>query len=839
MNANKKVLFKNLKSLLILVLTSYIFVMQSFFPVYSTIPPSCANGTPVCPSGFAPACSNGTIGSVVCNSIFGLSCQTSLSIFPGAATCVSSNPTCVTCTQGIPTCGAGTRLVAQTCSQCAHCELIVCSPPSCATLPSGCTYINIPRDANGCQTGCGTLSCQCNPPPCAAPPPGCTYINIPRDVNGCQTGCGTLMCDNQNCGLVPIPISGYTGSLINPTARISEANGKIAVGTLRKQILENLISEIANNLPRTCSIVSGLNSLQNPNGANDINTARQALYNVNLYISDLTSIRDFWTSFLNYGSCLNSNIFFNIITRDITNLEGLLTALRLSTPFDSDPNQPGIQTPTFPNINTSDPNAVQNLLIQERARLVAFKNEIDCSLPFTNPCIGNGFRVIDSDLSDKTVTIRYSIIPISLPTFTGDTNVLNRINIINNRIAVANERIGNLRYLLSALIAGERLSCTVSGLNIPQNPNGANDANVVKEEIRKTILYLNDLNIAKQFYTTVSSKTICLDTNPNFNVYLRDVFNYESLLTAIHLGQSVDFVPGVNNSDPNAVFAALESARNSILAIINNPNSCTTSSSSGSSTCFCSQTELENLCPANSFSRTCSNYQVGCCPLVGLGACRLLTCTTSSSSSSSGGLTSQCGSATCRNGEVCVVIDPCRGRPGCNLPIAQFCALPNASPFCSNGQIRCNAGSPVCNNLSINIPTCGSSIGFANDLSGPGCTNPDRTTLSVNSAYCSTSALRTPDEDKLSCTTKKLCPSGKRFDSCREDRHNCKCVCSFDSRNDKGNPRCNKQNNAICSGSLTPTCSNPDNIASCYSKKLTCANKIDGSIDLSDTIECK
>ena len=77
-----------------------------------------------------------------------------------------------------------------------------------------------------------------------------------------------------------------------------------------------------------------------------------------------------------------------------------------------------------------------------------------------------------------------------------------------------------------------------------------------------------------------------------------------------------------------------------------------------------------------------------------------------------------------------------------------------------------------------------------------------------------------------------------RYKNCREDRKKCECICQF-NKNQKFTPRCNRNNNAVCSHGLTPTCLNPDNVASCQNKKLTCINKTDRSIDLNDTIECK
>ncbi len=868
MQFNKNLILNYLRSSIIVISTLYVFIIQGFIPVFSA-DVSCSNGIPTCVPSGTPICSGGKSGEVICSNVFGPSCRTSLSIFPGSVTCTTSN--CVVCPQVIPLCQPGYKLVPQTCSQCAYCEPVICpilscpapptgctyinipkdingcptgcgtlscqcNPPPCPAPPSGCTYINIPRDENGCQTGCGTLSCQCNPPPCPAPPTSCTYINIPRDENGCQTGCGTLNCPG-NCSLVPIPLSPYTNSF-SPQSRVSEANTKLSIANERKTVLENLKNAIINNTTKPC-VVSGVNN-------SSLSEVTNAINGINSYISLITNVRDFWTSFSSFKFCLVTNIFFNTKLRFIVNLEGLISALYLGQEFDADPSTPGIQAVSGIGVygnNASNSAYMFSVLTQERLTIQALQSDIDCSFPINNPCQGS-FRTLNisgnADSLEPVSNIRYSIVPIPLSPYTVNMSIVDRLAEINTKITVANIRIGDLQYLLAAIFAGETLSCAVSGLTTLQNPNGLSDPNLVKAEIAKVKLYLNDLNRSKSFYSSISSINICLDTNPNFNVYLEKVFNYEGLLTALRLGQEYDYdpntqglqpVPGINNSDSNTVFTALESAKNSVLAIANNPVPCSTSSSSGGPSCTVSSNCPIGTCPSG------MTYQKYNC----LGnQCILINylvdpCATSSSSS---GSTAQCGSAICRNGEVCVVIDPCRGRPNCSGQISQFCALPNASPFCSNGSIMCNTGSPLCTNSSTNIPTCGSSLGFVNDLSGPGCRNVSSTVLSVNSAYCTTGILRSSDEDTTSCNTKKLCPSGKRFNSCREDKQACKCICPFDLAS-RGTPRCTENNKAVCSRGLTPTCSNPDNLASCYSKKLTCANKNDGSIDLNDTIKCK
>lgn len=53
---------------------------------------------------------------------------------------------------------------------------ITCSPPPSCPAQTGCSYTNIPKDSNGCVTGCGTLSCP-NGDSCRCPS-GQVYITV-------------------------------------------------------------------------------------------------------------------------------------------------------------------------------------------------------------------------------------------------------------------------------------------------------------------------------------------------------------------------------------------------------------------------------------------------------------------------------------------------------------------------------------------------------------------------------------------------------------------------------------------------------------------------------------
>ena len=106
-----------------------------------------------------------------------------------------------------------------------------------------------------------------------------------------------------------------------------------------------------------------------------------------------------------------------------------------------------------------------------------------------------------------------SIIPIPL---TGDTQSVNpsdRLAEIRNKIAVAEQRVRDLEGLLTALILGQDFDAdpnnpgvqVVSGLNTPQNPNGAKDANVVRQELYRARAYEGELRTAENFWNEIVS----------------------------------------------------------------------------------------------------------------------------------------------------------------------------------------------------------------------------------------------------------------------------------------------------------------------------------------------
>ena len=106
-----------------------------------------------------------------------------------------------------------------------------------------------------------------------------------------------------------------------------------------------------------------------------------------------------------------------------------------------------------------------------------------------------------------------SIVPIPL---TGDTNSVNpsdRLAEIRNKIGVAEQRVRDLEALLTSLILGQTFDAdpntagdqVVSGLNTKQNPNGASDANVVRQELYRARAYEGELRTAENFWNEIVS----------------------------------------------------------------------------------------------------------------------------------------------------------------------------------------------------------------------------------------------------------------------------------------------------------------------------------------------
>jgi len=75
-------------------------------------------------------------------------------------------------------------------------ETIVVEVPAGNT---GSVEINLQGNESALRDFIFSYTSICNPPFCPAPTSGCSYINIPYDSNGCQIGCGTLSCPENTC----------------------------------------------------------------------------------------------------------------------------------------------------------------------------------------------------------------------------------------------------------------------------------------------------------------------------------------------------------------------------------------------------------------------------------------------------------------------------------------------------------------------------------------------------------------------------------------------------------------------------------------------------------------
>ena len=160
------------------------------------------------------------------------------------------------------------------------------------------------------------------------------------------------------------------------------------------------------------------------------------------------------------------------------------------------------------------------------------------------------------------------------------------------------------------------------------------------------------------------------------------------------------------------------------------------------------------------------------------------------------------------------------------------------NPFCLNGQIMCNIGTPTC--PTGQTPDCGSNYGLTGEFSGQGCITQSMNFFFVNGAFCSQSQRVISSTQQIQTCESNLCPTNReRFQSCREDRTSCKCVCPFKTKNEKTTPRCDSNNQPACSDKLNPICSRLSNIVVCLDGKLLCQDKGSGSIDFTDIIFCK
>ena len=101
-----------------------------------------------------------------------------------------------------------------------------------------------------------------------------------------------------------------------------------------------------------------------------------------------------------------------------------------------------------------------------------------------------------------------SIMPIPL---SGDinNNPSDRLAEIRSKISVAEQRVRDLEGTLTSLILGSEFKDAnggqISGLNTKEHPNGANDANVVRQELYRARAYEGELRTAENFWNEIVS----------------------------------------------------------------------------------------------------------------------------------------------------------------------------------------------------------------------------------------------------------------------------------------------------------------------------------------------
>ena len=107
----------------------------------------------------------------------------------------------------------------------------------------------------------------------------------------------------------------------------------------------------------------------------------------------------------------------------------------------------------------------------------------------------------------------FSIVPIAL---TGDTDSVNpsdRLAEIRSKISSAEQRVRDLEAQLTGLILGQDVDVDPttpgnqppSGLNTVEHPKGANDPNIVRQELYRARAYEGELRTAENFWNEIVS----------------------------------------------------------------------------------------------------------------------------------------------------------------------------------------------------------------------------------------------------------------------------------------------------------------------------------------------
>lgn len=414
---------------------------------------------------------------------------------------------------------------------------------------------------------------------------------------------------NNKFSIIPIPLNGIVENL-NPMDRLAEIENKIIVANQRIGDLESLLASLSSNPTNGLgiTIVSGLNTQANPNGANDINVVKQELLKAKAYKCELTIMKKFWEDLVSKKDCLIIDSAFDDKYKSIISGEALVTYLILGgdgASFDANPDHDdngdgaidskdasfGIQQ--LPGVNNNDLNAAINFLKNARNSLtfssgctpVNVSGNLGIITSFDD--VSYQFRSTAPDKANKkkkkpSHSNKFSIVPIPLGGSGSLNTISGRLVEVNAKISIAQERLRDLKGLLVYLISngwgdydtnpdhddnGDGVINAndisfgiqiVSGLNTASNPNGRMDANVVRQEIYRVRLYLYELNRSKDFWNTIQPKETCLNNNLNYiNTLKKKVFDYEGLITFLALeggnGNSFDTRPDKDDNGDSVI----------------------------------------------------------------------------------------------------------------------------------------------------------------------------------------------------------------------------------------------------------------------------------------------
>ena len=107
----------------------------------------------------------------------------------------------------------------------------------------------------------------------------------------------------------------------------------------------------------------------------------------------------------------------------------------------------------------------------------------------------------------------FSIIPIALTGDVASVNPSDRLAEVRSKISTAEQRIRDLEAQLTGLILGQDVdvdpstpgSQAPSGLNTVDNPNGAKDPNIVRQELYRARAFEGELRTAENFWNEIVS----------------------------------------------------------------------------------------------------------------------------------------------------------------------------------------------------------------------------------------------------------------------------------------------------------------------------------------------